>query len=45
MCREFKSEKATVRVFGTVNQEALKKATMEFMKGVHNEKKNKAQTA
>ena len=39
MYREFKSEKATVRVFGTVNEERLKKATENFMKGVENEKK------
>lgn len=39
MYREFKSEKATVRVFGTVNEERLKTATANFMKGVEHEKK------
>ena len=46
MYKEFKSEGATVRVFGNPNQEAIKKATVEFMKGVENEKKkNKGKTA
>jgi hypothetical protein len=39
MYREFKTENATVRVFGTVNEERLKKATEVFMKGVEHEKK------
>ena len=37
--KEFKSEKATVRVFGAVNQDAIKKATENFLKGVETEKK------
>lgn len=45
MVREFKDEKATVRVFGTVNQDVVKKATQNFMKGVENEKKIKKKTA
>ena len=39
MYKEFKDEVATVRVFGKVNQEAVKKATATFLKGVTNEKK------
>ena len=39
MCRVFKDDQATVRVFGTVNQEAVKKATERFLKGVENEQK------
>ena len=37
--KEFKDERAIVRVFGTVNQEAVKKATEKFLKGVETEKK------
>ena len=37
--KEFKDEKAIVRVFGTVNQDAVKKATAKFLKGVEAEKK------
>lgn len=39
MYKEFKSEGATVRVHGAVNQEAVRKATEKFMKGVENEKR------
>ena len=39
MCKEFKDEVATVRVFGTVNQEAVKRATATFLKGVEHEKR------
>lgn len=42
MYKEFKSEVATVRVFGKPDQEAIKKATIAFMKGVENEKKKKS---
>jgi hypothetical protein len=46
MVREFKDEGATVRVFGKVNEEAVKKATVSFLKGVEDEKrKNKKKTA
>lgn len=46
MYKEFKSDVATVRVFGKPNQEAIEKATIAFMKGVENEKKkNKSKTA
>lgn len=46
MCRVFKDEGATVRVFGSVNQENVKKATEAFLKGVEDEKKrNKKETA
>lgn len=41
MCKEFKDEGATVRVFGKVNQEVVKKATATFLKGVEHEKKTK----
>lgn len=37
--KEFKDEKATVRVFGTVNQDVVKRATENFLKGVETEKK------
>lgn len=39
MYKEFKSEGATVRVHGTANLEAVKKATEIFMKGVEDEKR------
>ena len=46
MCRVFKDDVATVRVFGTVNQEKVEKATKTFLKGVEDEKKrNKKETA
>ena len=46
MCRVFKDDKATVRVYGTVNQETVKKATEKFMRGVEDEKKRiKKETA
>lgn len=46
MYKEFKSEVATVRVFGKPNQERIEKATIEFMKGATNEKKKiKSKTA
>lgn len=46
MCRVFKDDGATVRVFGTVNEERVKKATKTFLKGVEDEKKrNKKETA
>ena len=45
MCRVFKDNEATVRVYGTVNQETVKKATKTFLKGVEDEKKrNKKET-
>ena len=45
MCKEFKDEMSTVRVFGKVNQEAVKKATVTFLKGVEHEKKHKEKSA
>ena len=46
MVKEFKDAGATVRVFGKVNEDAVKKATVLFLKGVENEKrKNKEKTA
>lgn len=45
MCRVFKDDVATVRVYGTVNQEKVEKATKTFLKGVEDEKKrNKKET-
>ena len=41
MCKEFKSERAIVRVFGVPNQQRIEKATITFLKGVENEKKKK----
>lgn len=41
MCREFKDANATVRVFGKANQEAVKKATVAFLKGVEKQKVNR----
>lgn len=44
--KEFKSESAVVRVHGTVNLEAVKKATEIFLKGVEDEKRKiKKETA
>ena len=37
--KEFKSERAIVRVFGVPNQQVIEKATITFLKGVENEKK------
>ena len=46
MCRVFKDEGATVRVFGNVKQEVVKEATKTFLKGVEDEKnRNKKETA
>ena len=39
--KEFKSERAIVRVFGVPNQQRIEKATITFLKGVENEKKKK----
>lgn len=41
MVREFKDNNATVRVHGTVNQEAVKKATEKFLREVEKEKMNR----
>ena len=41
MVKEFKDETATVRVFGKVNEEAVKKATGNFLKEVEKEKQRK----
>ena len=39
--KEFKSERAIVRVFGVPNQQRIEKSTITFLKGVENEKKKK----
>jgi hypothetical protein len=41
MVREFKDEGATVRVFGKVNEDAVKKATVLFLTEVEKEKTKK----
>lgn len=41
MYKEFKDEGATVRVFGNINHDSIKKSTELFMKGVEERKEKK----